>query len=228
MDTESQESMMNFSDHFDIAQQSRDAVAVIRAAGEDSAFVFGSSSGAVIALDMATTQAQAVRGVIAHEPPLARVHPNSERWKKFFQSVYETSLRLGNTIAMLKFAFGIGIDYRFGAAFRAAWAARQERVKHRDLYLDQKKVMNFFIRQEMLPVTNYEPDLAAIQKNNVKIVMAAGKRSLEKKRFYAETPKILAEKLNCEFVLFPGHHASFIDLPDEWASTLKRTLTRMS
>src|SRR5262245_47996556 len=62
-------STMNFPQNFEISQQSRDAVAVLRAVGETSAFVFGNSSGAVIALDMAKTQPQAVRAAVAHEPP---------------------------------------------------------------------------------------------------------------------------------------------------------------
>jgi pimeloyl-ACP methyl ester carboxylesterase len=49
---------MNDPQHFEVSQQSRDAVAVLRAAGETSVFVFGNSSGAVIALDMAKTHAQ--------------------------------------------------------------------------------------------------------------------------------------------------------------------------
>src|SRR5216683_2801082 len=40
-------STMNDPQNFEISQQSRDAVAVLRAAGETSAFVFGNSSGAV-------------------------------------------------------------------------------------------------------------------------------------------------------------------------------------
>jgi pimeloyl-ACP methyl ester carboxylesterase len=52
-------STMNFPENFDMNQQSRDAVAVLDAAGERSAFVFGNSSGAVIALDMAQTQPHA-------------------------------------------------------------------------------------------------------------------------------------------------------------------------
>jgi hypothetical protein len=43
---------MNDPQNFEVSQQSRDAVAVLRAAGETSAFVFGNSSGAVIALDL--------------------------------------------------------------------------------------------------------------------------------------------------------------------------------
>ena len=76
-------STMNDPQNFEISQQSRDAVAVLRAAGETSAFVFGNSSGAVIALDMAKTQPQAVRAVVAHEPPVPRVHPNAREMAAF-------------------------------------------------------------------------------------------------------------------------------------------------
>jgi alpha/beta hydrolase fold len=54
-------STMNNPQNFEISQQSRDAAAVLRAADEQSAVVFGNSSGAVIALDMAKTQPQAVQ-----------------------------------------------------------------------------------------------------------------------------------------------------------------------
>ena len=77
-------STMNDPQNFEVSQQSRDAVAVLLAAGETSAFVFGNSSGAVIALDMAKTHPQSVRAIVAHEPPLARVHPNTRKWQRFF------------------------------------------------------------------------------------------------------------------------------------------------
>jgi len=220
-------STMHDPHHFDIPQQSRDAVTVLQAAGERSAVVFGNSSGAVIALEMATTQPQAVRAVVAHEPPLARIHPDPETWQRFFTNVYDTAVRFGATLAMLKFAFGIGIDFTFLGAFKAVRAARKEKITHHEQYLDQKKVMDFFIKQEMVPVTNYEPDVETIKKNQVQVFMAAGKRSLDKKRFYAQTAKLLADKLGCEFVLFPGHHGSFVDMPNEWATTLSSVLHKI-
>jgi hypothetical protein len=54
--------------------------------------------------------------------------------------------------------------------------------------------------------------------------MAVGKKSLDKKRFYAQTAQILADRLGCEMVTFPGHHASFVDMPAEWAATLRDLL----
>lgn len=219
-------STMNFPQNFEISQQSRDAVAVLRAVGETSAFVFGNSSGAVIALDMAKTQPQAVRAAVAHEPPLPSVHPDAKKWQRFFEGVYHMSFRFGATLAMLRFAFGIGVDYSFGKAFKAAKAMRAYRAKSGDHYLNRKVTLKYFVRQELLPVTNYQPDVEAIKKNGVKVIMAAGERSLAKKRFYAETARILADKLGSALVVFPGHHASFVDMPVEWAATLRGVMQR--
>jgi hypothetical protein len=80
------------------------------------------------------------------------------------------------------------------------------------------------MKQELLPVTNYLPDVEMIKKNGVKVFLAAGKMSLEKKRFYAQTAPILSEMLDCEMVTFPGHHTSYLDRPAEWAATLRRVL----
>lgn len=219
-------STMNDPQNFEISQQSRDAVAVLRAANETSAFVFGNSSGAVIALDMAKTQPQAVRAIVVHEPPLARVHPNARKWQRLFAGVYCTAFRFGTTLAMLRFAFGIGLDFSFRQAFKAARTARKTREESQEHFLDQKVVADFFVKQELLPVTNYLPDVEMIKKNRVKVCMAAGKRSLDKKRFYAQTAQILAERLGCEMITFPGHHGSFVDMSDGFAATLRSVLCK--
>ena len=208
----------NEPQNFDIAQQSRDAVAVLKATGEDSAIVFGNSSGAVIALDMAKTQPQAVRVVIAHEPPVTRVHPNAGKWQRFFASVYWTVLVLGVPIAMLRFVFAIGVPI-----LQVARAARNlEGFDDPDTA--RRNDVGFFMKHELLPVANYMPDVETIKKNGVKVIMAAGKISLDKKRFYAQTAPILTDKLGCEMVIFPGHHVSFVDMPQEWATALRSVL----
>jgi pimeloyl-ACP methyl ester carboxylesterase len=214
-------STMNDPQNFEISQQSRDAVAILRAVGETSAFIFGNSSGAVIALDMAKTQTQAVRAIVVHEPPLARVHPKTRKWQRLFAGVYCSAFRFGTTLAMLRFAFGIGIDF---SLMRAARAMKAYRENSGERYLNQKVVTDFFLKQELLPVTNYLPDIEIIKKNRVRVFMAVGKKSLDKKRFYAQTAQILADRLGCEMVIFPGHHGSFVDMPDEWAATARDLL----
>lgn len=215
-------STMNFPQNFEISQQSRDAVAVLHAAGEQSAFVFGNSSGAVIALDMAKTQPQAVRAVIVHEPPLATVHPNAKKWQRFFASVNLTAFQFGASIAALRFALGVGLPLQ--ASINGSKALKLHIEKYNEVRISDKDTTDVLIKQELLPVTNYSPDIESIKKNGVRVFMANGKMSVEKKRFYAETAPILAEKLGCEMVSFPGHHISFFDMPDEWASIMRSVL----
>lgn len=215
-------STMNFPQNFEISQQSRDAVAVLNATGEQSAFIFGNSSGAVIALDIAKTHPQAVRAVIVHEPPLATVHPNAKKWQRFFASVNLTAFQFGASIAALRFALGVGLPLQ--ASINGSKALKLHIKKYHEVRISDKDTTDVLIKQELLPVTNYSPDIETIKKNGVRVFMANGKISVEKKRFYAETAQILAEKLGCEMVSFPGHHISFFDMPNEWASIMRDVL----
>src|SRR5262249_7879791 len=74
--------------NFEISQQSRDAVAVLRAVGETAAFVFGNSGGAIITLDMAKTQPQAVPAAVVHETPVVRLLPDSNKRARLVASPY--------------------------------------------------------------------------------------------------------------------------------------------
>lgn len=219
-------STMNKPQNFEISQQSRDAVAVLRAAGETSAFVFGNSSGAVIALDMAKTQPQAVRALVAHEPPIPRVHPHAKKWQRFFASVYLTAFRFGSSIAALRFMLGIEVPVRqlAKAQIKAIKYAESRREQSDERRISSKDTTNFLMKQELLPVTNYLPDVEMIKKNGIKVFMGVGEWALNKKTWYAQTAQILAEKLGCELVTFPGHHGSYMDMPDEFATTLRSVL----
>jgi pimeloyl-ACP methyl ester carboxylesterase len=215
-------STMNDPQNFEISQQSRDVVAVIHAAGETSAYVFGNSSGAVIALDLAKTQPQAVRAVIVHEPPLARIHPKAKGWQHFYASVYLTAFEFGATFAALRFLFGTGLPVR--QLIQGAREGKSNMPKNNEPRISPQAYTDFLIKQELLPVTNYLPDIDTLKKSGVRMIMAGGKMSLDTKRWYAQTAQILADKLGCEMVVFPGHHGSFMDQPVEWAATLRSVL----
>ena len=215
-------STMNDPQNFEISQQSRDAVAVLRAAGEDSAFVFGNSSGAVIALDMAKTQPQAVRAVVVHEPPIARVHPNARKWQRFFAGVYLTAFRFGSSLAALRFMLGVELPVR--QLIKATREVNIHREQSSVRYISSKDAADFLVKQELLPVTNYLPDVERIKQNGVRVFIAIGTWAQERKTWYAQAAHMLAEQLGCELVTFPGHHGSYMDMPDEWAATLRSVL----
>jgi pimeloyl-ACP methyl ester carboxylesterase len=205
--------------NFEISQQSRDAVAVLRAVGETAAFVFGNSGGAVIALDMAKTQPQAVRAAVVHEPPVLRVLPDGEKWRRFFASLYR--------MAFSRLAFGFGVQLAmFRIALSVGVPCRAYAKVPKDLGTRLGKNHDFLVKHEMLPFSNYKPDVEVIKKNGVKVFMAAGKRTLDAGKYCGRTPPILADLLGCEMVTFPGHHMSYLEMPEAWAAALRAVLKR--
>jgi pimeloyl-ACP methyl ester carboxylesterase len=218
-------STMNQPQNFEISQQSRDAVAVLRAAGEQSAVVFGNSSGAVIALDMARTQPQAVRAVLAHEAPLARLHPKAQKWQRFFAKVYMTAFRFGSSLAVLRFMLGVQLPVL--KMINASRPVNQHRKQSVQRYLSDGQANDALVKLELLPITNYMPDIDAIKHNNVRTFIGVSQYGLKRKAWYAQVAQILAESLDSEMVTFPGHHGAFLDMPEEFATTLRNLLRQV-
>ena len=201
--------------NFEISQQSRDAVAVLNAAGYNSALIFGNSGGAVIALDMAKTQPSTVKAMVVHEPPVIRVLTDSENWLSFFSELYHDAYTLGIGAAMAKFGGTLEIP------MRANPNISKEFGKH------MGENDEFFMKHEMLSFTNYMPDIDMVKKNGIKVVMAAGEITLAAKKYYGVTAPILAEMLDCDMVTFPGHHISYLDRPEEWSAVLRDVFHRI-
>lgn len=219
-------STMNEPQNFEISQQSRDAVAVLHAANETSAYIFGNSSGAVIALDMAKTQAQAVRAIVAHEAPVPRILPQARKWQRFFANVYATAFRFGSTLAGIQFILGIEVPVLklANAQNKANRYVKSHRNRIKEHSISSKFAVDVLVRHELLPVTNYLPDVEKIKQNGVIVFIAVGAWALQKKTWYAQAASMVAEKLGCELVMFPGHHGSYMDMPEAWATTLRSIL----
>lgn len=221
-------STMNVPQNFEISQQSRDAVAVLRAAGEASAYVLGSGSGAVIALDMAKTQPQAVRAAVVHEALVPRVLPRARRWQRLFARVYFTAFRFGSHVAALQLKLVIQVLPRrlARAQARAREYTRSRRGESGEPRIGDREATHFLVKQELLPVTNYLPDVERIRQNGVRVFMAVGEWALGKRTWRAQAARILSQQLGCELVTFPGHHGSYMDMPEEWAAALRGVLNR--
>ena len=217
-------STMNGPQNFTIQQQSDDAAAILKAVGEESAHVFGNSSGAVIALDLAIRHPERARVVVAHEAPLPRLHPRAERWQTFFADVYLTSFRFGPSWAALQFMLGAQLPVR--ALIGATREVNAHRKASAEPYLSDRTATEVLTRWELLPVTNYLPDIEALKRSGVRLVVAVGEWGLKKRAWYVEADKILAERVGCELKIFPGHHGGFLDQPEAFAAALRSALKR--
>lgn len=216
-------STRNYPQNFEISQQARDAVAVLHAAGEESAIVFGNSSGAIIALAMARQTPAAVQALIAHEPPALRVLPDADEWLALIADVYLTSLTAGHAQALAKFMGSIAIPPTppdpelYGTPVFQNVSDRQK----------ANGSSEFAMRHEVLPSSHYLPDITALRNSGIMIFMAIGEMTQEAGAYYGRTASILAEQLSCELVVFPGHHGSYLVNPREWTATLREILHKI-
>ena len=91
----------------------------------------------------------------------------------------------------------------------------------------QKQSTEFLVKHELLPVTNYVPDIRKIKENDVKVFIGVGEWALIHHSWNAQVAEIISEKLGTKLIHFPGHHGSYFDQPDAFAAVVREVFNRV-
>lgn len=202
----------NRSADMTVAQQARDAAAIIKAMEADKAFVIGRSGGAIIGLELAATKPELIDFLIVHEAPVINLLPDSDaqRWRTFHDEIYIKSQRDGWLAAQTE--------------FMASLINVPDTPYPPDLNERISGNVDFFFKHEYRAFFRYLPNIERIRNNDVGMVVAVGRDSDE--AYYVQSTRVLAAKLGCETVVFPGHHDVSFWMPEEFASAVRSTLER--
>lgn len=219
-------STMNHPDQFSLKQQAEDAVALLQEVGESSAYILGNSSGAVIAMEILKRFPDHVKGVIAHEPPIAKAHPEKDKWLDFFEKCYAASFKPGGaSMAATKFLFGIEVPVV--QMVRAQLSAESYLKKNRigkERMVSSKQASKYLIQQELLPVVRYDVDVGTLKNERAKIVFAVGEYAERRHTFLYQVAARLSELSGAPCAVVPGHHGSFMDDPEHWAEAVEKII----
>ncbi|GAB2593630.1 alpha/beta hydrolase [Kribbella endophytica] len=200
-----------------IDQSAEDALALIDAvAGDQPAYVFGSSSGAITGLELIARHPDRVRMLIAHEPPAVDVLPDATTAHAFFEDVHSTYTTDGPVPALHLFAGGLGLDDDDQPA------PEDLRPEYRHAIERMMGNTNTFFAHKLLPFTRYRPDLDALREIAGKIVPAAGADSAE--HLPARPIAVIADEIGWPVVTFPGGHTGYASHPVQFATLLSRLL----
>lgn len=217
----------NLREEFSLSQQARDAVAVLNAVKVDSAFIFGNSSEAVIAMELATQFPEYVKKAIFHEPPLVNFAKNSEKWSTFFQGCVLISQQKSPDKAAMKFGLGVTGKFTLMPLLADGYLKRYLRHEKQLPYLTkitEPLADQVFIEHELLAVTHYELNIGKLSPISQRLVFAAGDWTVKHKLWLAEPAKACADLLSTKFVTLPGGHISFMNQETAWAVALKNEL----
>ncbi len=200
-----------------IETDSDDARRLIEHLAGGPAHVFGSSSGAIVALDLVARYPDQVRTLVAHEPPALTLLPDATRVLEFVDEVYDVYRRDGIDPAMRKFSAGVGME---------------DIQPPPDVELPPQVVemvtrirgnLGFWLEHELRQYTRVVLDLPALEAVSKRLVLAGGHDSREYLPYRPNT--VLAELLGSEVVDFPGGHVGYVTHPVDFAAKLRDVLS---
>jgi pimeloyl-ACP methyl ester carboxylesterase len=180
-------------------------------------YIFGSSSGAIVGLELVTHHPELVQRLIAHEPPAIRLLPDPSAEAAFFAEVYELYQRDGVDAAMERFTVGIGMQDATpppGVELPPPVAELLDRIGRNN---------GFFLAHGMRQFSGFGGlDVPALKAVASRIVLACGADSRE--QLPARPGRALAAEFGTEPVEFPGGHAGYLTHPVEFAARLREVL----
>ena len=228
----------NSRSHFDGAPEDwqvdvhgDDAACLLTALGDNPAYVFGNSGGALVGLNLAARFPEKVRVVVAHEPPAVALLPDADAIRAHGQKVYETYRREGVGPAMRLFLAGAGLtppsndagpqDGRGTPDTHGA----QEKPSPEALESMQRMGRNveLFVAHGFKQSDAYVQNIDALRDGKTRVVIAAGAESGAQLARRAAVE--VAKRLGTPLVELPGDHGGFMAHPALFAKKLTELLS---
>ncbi|WP_245261304.1 alpha/beta hydrolase [Mesorhizobium sp. L103C131B0] len=182
-----------------------DAARLIEALGAGPAYVFGTSGGAQIGLNLAARHPGRVRALVAHEPPSMMLLDDGVEaaMQKFFS---ENSL-----------SEGPGQDE---AGPQDGPPSFEPSPEEAETFARVSGNFEYWLAHGVMPLSLYRPDIEALRGRPV--VVGIGEESVGQP--IDGMGKALADRLGSKRAAFPGDHMGFAPYPDRFAETLHLTL----
>lgn len=192
-------------------QQADDAAALIQHLGDGGpAFVFGTSGGAQIGLNLAARHPQLVAKLVAHEPPTMMLLDDPSAQVAEANGLYDIYKTQGVDAAMGAF---------FGANSLEGGAPEGEAAPEFDMPPEAAETMGrvmgnfeYWLAEGLLPLSFYTPDVDTLRTGKPKVVVGISTESTGQPIALMSTA--LADKLGGTPVSFPGDHVSGFDGPN--------------
>jgi pimeloyl-ACP methyl ester carboxylesterase len=191
-----------------IEEQADDAAALITAVGLRKVSVFGTSWGALIALDLALRHSDLVHTAVIHEAPLFAVLPDAAEIAERRRALVSSALAAGEYGA----AFAGLVQSNNGNVLDAMDGALRERLL--------ANAQTFF-ELELPGFGTYLPSAGALAAPSCRIVVSAGE--LTRGTAIRNATEWIAAQLGTDLVELPGGHAPYLD-PDPGPTTFGATL----
>lgn len=198
-----------------------DAAALIEALGDEPAYVFGTSGGAQIGLNLTARHPERVRALVPHEPPCLMMLDDPSEALAADKEIYDTYCREGVDAAMAKFFAMNGLED--GAEQGDTPPEFAPTPEAAETFARVSGNFEYWLAHGMMPLSLYRPDVDALRAGKPRVVVGLGEQSAGQPIYGMGL--VLAKKLGTEPVMFPGDHMGFGSHADTFAETLHRAFS---
>lgn len=214
------------AERYEIATHADDAAQLIGALSGEPPFVFGSSLGALIGVELVSRHPSVVRLLIAHEPGLYALLEGAEREEALrgHTEALETFQREGMPAAMKLMVARSGTDMNDPEAEIPALSLSTADPKAMEQHFAN---LRHFLTCDVPAVTRYQPDVDAVVAARSKIIPAIGSASSPSALPYRCTAA-LAGVLHRSPVEFPGGHTAYMLRPKGVAHRIRELIRQES
>jgi acetyltransferase/esterase len=191
-----------------------DAALLVRRAGAGPAHVFGSSSGAIVALHVLVRHPDLVATVVAHEPPLFPLLPDGDDLLAQMEGFYQRFRADGPIPAMTEFSAAMGIQ--------RGEAPSEVPPRYAEMMARAAGNMTFWFENELQTYPSALPDLDALRAAGERLVLACGRDSRGHPPYRPN--EVLAQRFGRPIVEFPGGHVRYAQAAAEFSAVLAGVL----
>lgn len=199
-----------------LAVQGDDAAALIEVLGGRPAYVFGTSGGAQIGLNLAARYPNLVRVLVAHEPPSMMLLPDPSEEIAAALSLYDSYRREGVDAAMQKFFSGNGLAD--GPRQDDAPPEFTMSLEAAETFARVSGNFEYWLAHGLMPLSIYCPNVAMLRAGKPRIMVGIGEGSAG--QAIERMALALADKLGIAPIRFPGDHMGFEVHAEAFAETL--------
>lgn len=167
--------------------------------------LFASSGGAVTALALVARHPDDVKTLVAHEPPLVSVLPDSEHARRAIAAIHDIYQQRGWSAAMAAFITMTSWSGPFTQDYVSQAPPDPERFGF--TMADDGSRDDPLLSDRSSAINDYRPDIDALISAPTRILLAYGRESHN--LFTARAAEATAKLLGQEPVVFPSHHGGF-------------------
>lgn len=194
-----------------IDTDANDAATLIKHLTHEPAFVFASSSGALVSLQLMTLHPEIIKALVPHEPTALKYLPDTDKWKAAIQEIHDIYTKEGEGPAKEKFVNELIPGTQDGEYMKGGKGPETPNT-------------TYWFKHEMRQYPSTDFDTNKLEENKDKIIFCVGRDSVNTMPAWPVTN--LAKQFGTEVLYVPGGHLGYALHPAEFAKDLLEGLQK--